>query len=592
MSWKYPRVRHSDGLPTEDPAWLAQAQRIAKVPRDRFVASLKGLPRAEVEKRLRLRFRYDVEWFLRYFWPEAYSAPFNTFQTWFINRESLFWQDRARKYTDNILHATAAPRGNAKTTLSSGKAVHDAVYGLEGYVVIVSANLKKGAVPIMKNICDMAQEPRLQALYGKVVVKRNEEDRIVTVAGQTPMGLAARSFTTQIRGTKIGNQRPTKIVVDDGEDPLRVKNPDNRKADEDFLQGDILKAGPNNGGLLVDWVGTVLHRDAILPGLVRKPGWRGRIWRAIEQWSTDEESLALWERCRQVWADLANEDREQDARRFYEANKEAMDRGWKVMDPTTWPLFRLQVAIWSEGLESFLRERQNEANLAQYSFFDVDKFRWFDLKKEPDGRRYVAIQSPRYGEIRSYVDQMTLVGYLDPVPGQDLGSLSDGAGAGDYAAFAVVGKDRYGYAYVLEVWMARARDSDQINKVWELAEKWKVRTVGIETNNFARLITRDFQRSQQERASKGLYYEVDFISDHVQTKKEDRIAALQPVAMEHGWLRFNSEMADKENEVRKQFEDFPNGSHDDGPDAISSAFRLLGGTPEVAPSHRRVVRRG
>lgn len=578
-----------------DVEWHRLAWSYAQLPRDTFIDIVSGFSEADYQEAMRMRFRYDRGWFLKFFWPDIYGLPFNDFHLWALSRRKRHWKLRAYEDDAAELWVTAAPRGNGKSALiTRGECCHDTVYGLEGYTVIVAAGLREGSIPLVETIKMMlTTNTRLAEFYGPVTWQRHGEQRGITVGDNPPVGFFARSFTTQVRGTAFGEQRPTKFIIDDGEHPKRVLNPDNRSADDRFLREDILKAGPPEGGLFVDWVGTILHRDAQLPNLLRNRAWKkpnihlpngqtSDVWKAIWQWP---KRMDLWQQCQDIWADLTNPNSQADAKAFYLENREAMDEGAVVMDPRTWPLFKLFLQIWAEGLQSFLKERQNDTRIAEYTYFEPNKFRTFDVQKDNFKGRYVTVTSPRFGEVKSYVSDMTLVGYLDPVPGKDLANLGDGnsAGAGDFAAFAVLGKDRFGYVYVLDTWLGRARDSEQLAKVWEMCEEWGVTKVGIESNNFARLITRDFRRSKKERAEAGKYAKVTFLDDHVQDRKEDRIASLQPPMVENGWLRMNNTLMGtpaNRPELILQFEDFPNGSHDDGPDAISSAYRLLGGSPE------------
>lgn len=563
-----------------DDDWQELARQYAAIPRNQFIDMVSTWPQGDYEEALRLRFRHDREWFLRFFWPELYALPYNQFHQWALNRPKLWWKHRAKQQDIAELWVTAAPRGNGKSTLMTrGECCHDTVYGIEGYTVILSADLQAGSEPLVKDICNMlVYNPLLHQFYGTAVESRHDRRRGIQIGGNPEVGFFARSFQVQTRGTNFHAQRPTKIIIDDGEHPKRVLNPDNRKADDQYLKEDLLKAGPPEGGLFVDWVGTILHRDALLPNLIRDRAWNkpptpGGVWKAIWNWPTN---TAMWDECHDIWADLTNPNGPADAKAFYKANRAAMDEGAVVMDPQTWPLWKLMLAIWSEGLAPFLKERQNEVSISQYAYFDTEKFRYFRVETDQQGRRFVRVQSKVHGEVRSYVDEMKMLGYLDPVPGKDLGSLGEGAGAGDYAAFAVLGKDTYGYVYVLDVWMKRARDSEQLAAVWQKCKEWRVKNVAIETNAFARLVTRDFRRSQKDRLAAGEYADVKFLDDTASQNKEDRIASLQPVAAEQGWLRFN---ADLPRGVIEQFQDFPNGAHDDAPDAIAGAYKKLGGSP-------------
>ena len=60
----------------------------------------------------------------------------------------------------------------------------------------------------------------------------------------------------------------------------------------------------------------------MLAALLRSPGWRSRLWQAMEAWP---ERTDLWEDCRRLWARLEDPEREATAYAFYEANRAEMD---------------------------------------------------------------------------------------------------------------------------------------------------------------------------------------------------------------------------------------------------------------------------
>ena len=80
-----------------------------------------------------------------------------------------------------------------------------------------------------------------------------------------------------------------------------------------------------------------------------------------------------------------------------------------------------------------------------------------------------------------------------------------------------------------------------------------------------------FLRETNERKSRGLSHKMKVIGYHSQSKKEARIADLQPHTA-NGWLRFG----ELNDDTRRQFRDFPGGENDDAPDAIERACWLLG----------------
>lgn len=510
---------------------------------------------------LRLRFRYDRAGFLRFCFPDLFYLPFNGFHIAMLDKPCEHWKDRVPRVHRRV---TAAPRGIAKTTLMKGEMIHETVYGLEGYTIIMSADMR-GARKITRHLKEIfaTDDSELSKIYGPFIIQGGIEEFRVSVDGAKPVGFLARSFGTQVRGAEESAQRPTSIRVDDGERPDRVRNSDRRREWWDFLHEDVLKAGPKEGGLLVDWRGTVLHADSVIQNLLTNPGWDAALWQSIISWPERED---LWADCSKVYRDLTHPDRYDRAEAFYLENKVEMHKGVEVLDPVAEPIFKLYCQIWDEGLSSFLKEKQNTPRRAGTSYYNSDDFARCKII-HGNKEMYVQTADGRHEPLST----MTVVLRLDPIPGKEIGVMGDdgGAGGGDYAAITCLARDRFGYGYVLEMWMRRCRDSEQIEAMWDMAERWGVEYATIESNAFARLLGRDFRKLRSERREQGLYWQVTFDEDHSSTNKEDRIASLEP-ALAAGWLQFNENIGD---DVMKQFDDFPTGAHDDAPDSVEGAWR-------------------
>lgn len=522
------------------------------------------------------RFRFDVPGFARWVWPERFEFPFNACHRSIFGGDKLGWWERPTTY-----NAIAAPRGLGKSTVASfADIAHDICYGLERFVVIMSAtsSLATELVDDLRQLfVDAAHndEHNIRQLFGGVSVKGGKTDFVVSVGGLPTCRVIARSFGQTIRGVKHQGVRPTKIVLDDAERSDRVISSDQRRKAWQFLTSDILKAGRKQGGTLFYVRGTVLHPDSLLANLLERPGWGGERWASIVSWP---ERMDLWEQCGRIWKDLSLKDiREAAALAFYEANREEMHRGAEVLDPVAEPLYALFVLIWAEGLPSFLREKQNQPRNAASAYYDSSKF----ARCRIEGDR-LRTSRGNYVELKD----LHIVIRLDPIPGKELGTMSEdgGSGAGDYAAIAVVGRDPDGYGYVLDVWMKRARDSEQVAAMWGKIDHWgpkRVKKVSIESNGFQRLIGRDFRRIQQQRREQGLHWQVAVSEDNTTRNKEDRIASLEP-ATTNRWLEFAETIGP---DVMGQFDDFPSAAHDDAPDAIEGAYRLAGGSPVTLGQH-------
>jgi len=536
----------------------------AAIPPAEFTRRWRTLPTPELRNEaLRLRFRGDQAGFLRFFWPDVFVRPFASMHTEILTRHKVGWRERqgsqARTY-----RALAAPRSMSKTGITIATLVHDAVYGLERVVPILSAELGLSRTSLA-TIRAMLSEPRLSAVYGPVSFVGGTDRYTVTV-GQHACTFIAKSFGTSVRGLKEGMIRPTRLVVDDGEDKLHVNNPDSRRKWWDFLVSDILKLGDISGGLIVDWIGTVLHVDSVLARLLKDGGWRSQRYQACEAWP---ERTDLWADCGRVWADLSLGDldtRRAAALTFYGQHREEMDRGARMLNAAWITLFAFFEAIWGEGLSSVLKELQNTPRDPSASLFDSSKFPRCRVERDargdlviirPDGKRI------RRAELRSVTMR------LDPIPGEQMGGLAGGPGGSDFAAIAVIAVDSVGFAYVVDLWMKRAKMSEQLAALWSLGEKWQATRAIIEANGFAVMIGPEFRREQAERREKRLYWQLPVAGEASTTNKEGDIAALEPV-LASGWLFFAEHLP---AEGLAQFDDFPTGTHDDGADAIARGYR-------------------
>lgn len=537
-----------------------------------------SLPNAEFLRRYRLlttpgarrlalveRFRHDRASFLRLCFPRLFSRPFNRYHRDVLGRPKVRFAERRGR---DVYRADAAPRGVAKTTLLKGDLVHDIVYGLEDYIVVVSAETRL-ARSITKHLRRVfqAKTGRLAELYGPFTVTGGVDEFTVTTGAGHTVGVLARSFGTQIRGANEDGARPTKIAIDDGERPDRVRNPKLRREDWDFLQDDILGCGPIEGGLVVEWRGTVLAPDALLPNLLKTPGWDGALYKACERWP---DRMDLWAECGRIYKDLtlgSATTRYQCAWGFYQARRAEMDRGARMLDDAALPLFKFFVEIWTKGLRSVLRERQNEPRTAGTKFFQVDQFHRCRVVGTRAAGGHVLTSDGRKVDLEA----CRAFAWLDPIPGDELGTMGDdgGAGSGDFAAIAVLLRDPFGYGFLVDLWMRRARDSAQRAALWALCEKWRVERVGIEANGFQRLLGRDFRREQAERREDDKFWQVAVDEPVSSENKEDVIAELEGPTTA-GWLQFAEHLPP---ELDQQLDAFPDGDHDDGAEAVARAWR-------------------
>ena len=563
----------SPALPTsptgaESSAWLGRAWQLAQLDPDTFRrVALEAYP-SERPGLLRARFRYDVIGFAAWSLPDLTNLPFNEFhRAQYGATPPMHWRDRAHLRLTRRA-AVAAPRGIAKSTTSRIRAYHRVCYGLEA-AVLVGSTPDDNATSWVRAVAQWAQEAPgyVRDVYGDVTASGAERVTLRARAGATV--IAGKPFRGAVRGWNEGGLRPSLVVLDDIEDPKRVRSPELRSEDRAKLTADWLKLGPKEGGLEVWWDGTILHTDAALQralaGTDPFRGWHARRWQAVEAWPTRAD---LWERYRDIYGRLSvdPDERRRRADRYLKANRRAMLEGVRVLDPVALPIDEVERRIVDEGMSSVLTELQNEPRDPALQLYDVSTFGRCKVERTPAGALVIA----RHDGAR--VTEADIVGrrmHWDP---------SAGTTDGDPAAIVVLLRDRAGYTYVVDGWIGWSPTSAQEAIAWDLAERWAAPGAGIvcglEGNGFQSELAKEHRRTRSERAAAGRF---DAMTLHVVTtteNKEARIASMEP-AIANRWLQFAHGLPEVGMAMFDDFRADGSATHDDWPDAVHAGRQHL-----------------
>jgi predicted phage terminase large subunit-like protein len=123
--------------------------------------------------------------------------------------------------------------------------------------------------------------------------------------------------------------------------------------------------------------------------------------------------------------------------------------------------------------------------------------------------------------------------------------------------------------------MRRVAPSGQLAAAWTLAERWGIRHMTVEGNGFQELVAKPYTRERNQRREDGRYWQLSIEAKDATDDKELRISTLEP-DITNGWMLFADHIGP---DVLQQFDHFPTGDHDDGPDAIHAAWKSSGGSP-------------
>ncbi len=505
-------------------------------------------------------FRHDPRGFAETFFADLCGLPWNRLHRHLFERRAARGLVRPERRQGSI-EVTLAPRGAAKSTLVSLIfPIHALLHGLEPYIVLIAATLGQARRLLTHLRRALISGEPLRRRYAEVFAAGfRHTESTVELGGARVDAFSAGS---EIRGIRHGAWRPTWIILDDIERSDRVHSPRYRDWLADWFREVIEPLGA--AGTNIDLVGTLLHRDALPARLMRRPDVAAAVFRAILREADDQQ---LWDAWRTRLSDLSNPARLATARAFYEAHRPQMDRGAEVLWEPAEDYYDLCLAREVRGRAAFDQEKQNDPWGDDHATFDLRLLRRFrlaggDLICDPPRWREPGPGEPADGLApRVALSALRRFGFLDPALG---------GRRGDFAAIATLGADDHGYLYLLDLWLERATPSAQVDRLFTLHETWSYDLFGVEANASQKILLDLIERERASRRQRRRPWRVP-VSDFVQRgAKQARIAALEPF-IRAGWLLFNADLPD---EFLRQLREFPQGEHDDGPDALAAAVDL------------------
>lgn len=429
------------------------------------------------------------------------------------------------------------PRGGAKSTWGSLLYVlYAAVHKLQTYIWIIS-DTETQAVQHLENVrIEIETNEVLREAFPELSASVLRQTRLTLGNGVV---IEALGTGQKVRGRRRGATRPQLIIVDDPENDESANSPGQRATNWRWFTSALMKAGDASTNFVV--LGSALQRDCLTMRLMKTPGWEGRIFRAIEQWPAD---MGLWSQWEQVFTDVQAGDNEAKARMFYDQRKAAMDAGAVMNWPSYHDLYAMMCARATDGHAAFECEMQgnpiNPENVEWPEEYLSDSHIWFDDWPAADY------------ELR--------IISLDPSKGKD-------AKRGDYSAYILLQQQRNGLIYV-DADLKRRHAADIVSDGFEHHRLFRPQALAVETNQFQELLADEFHRQALER---GVTMPLWCI--HNSIKKEVRIRALTTL-LSRRLLRFKRGSPGAALLV-DQMRDFPLGDHDDGPDALEQAVRMI-----------------
>ena len=422
--------------------------------------------------------------------------------------------------------ATAAPRGEAKSTLVSQLfTLYCLVTQKKRYALIVMDSINQ-AYPMLESIkVELEFNQRLRIDFPEVAGQGRvwQATTILTKANQK---VEIAGSGKKLRGLRHGAYRPDLVVLDDIENDEQVRSAEQRDKLHEWLKKTVLPLGVPGEKLDVVYIGTILHYDSVLNRTLASKAWKTAKFKALKKMPDD---MALWDK----WEDFFLNEGEAVADAFYHANQAAMDKGSEV----SWaarPLLALMKIRARDGHATFDSEYQNDPLSSDDAMFANSLTYWTELPAN-----------------------LIYFGALDP-------SLGKAGASRDPSAILVGGYHREtGKLYVVEAQVKKRLPDLIIEDVIRMQKQYHCQRWFVETVQFQEFLKDEIVKRSAQRG-----IPVPATATKPNTDKMLRIESLQP-HMANGLILLHSSQATLISQLRH----FPKADHDDGPDALEMLWR-------------------
>ena len=257
----------------------------------------------------------------------------------------------------------------------------------------------------------------------------------------------------------------------------------------------------------------------------------------------------LWDAWESIFTDLSNDNRQEDALEFFQANREAMLEGTAVLWEEKLSYYDLMVIRISEGEASFNSEIQNDP---------IDR-RTAPSKKSGSTFGTTRARCSRTSPTRSSSLSARTTRHWARTRSRTPSSI-----------IALAKDTQTGYLYVVIADIAKRKPDqiieDALDASRRLQREYKrpYYKFGVETVQFQYYFA---EIMRQRAAAVGEYLPIEEINST--QNKDARIQSLQPF-VKNGYIKFSK----KHKTLLKQMTEYPMGKNDDAPDGLQMAVKL------------------
>lgn len=408
--------------------------------------------------------------------------------------------------TDEKQINIVAPRGHAKSSIVGGvMPLHHLMFGEGKKLVVLVSRTQDHAIKLLgliKDTFDYSDTLRqMFGYWGQHSAKSWAKSEIELKDGSM---IICKGTGQQIRGIKIGNQRPTLIIVDDPEDENNTKTAEAMENNLRWLlQSAIPSVDPRHGRIVV--IGTPQHERCMVETLKEMKGWENLIYKPDM-----DNGKALWE----SWWSIKK----------LKQKKDELDS-----------INRLSV---------FYREYMCEIVGDEDQLFKADDVRYYegDVSLDSEKQAYLNLTFPDKKQI-----PINIFTGVDPA--------SSTRQTADYSVIFNIGVCPEGNRYVLPYYRKRAKPLDLAEAIVDNFRKYRSEKTRIESVGYQEMLRQYvIKRCEDEK----MFIPGLNIKEMPRNSKSRRLESLQPL-FARGQVHIKKDMQDLMNELLL----FPRGKHDD-----------------------------
>jgi predicted phage terminase large subunit-like protein len=429
-----------------------------------------------------------------------------------------------------------APRGHGKSTLSSVAIPSWAsLYNKKKFTYFISAN-GDTAANFLDKVKKALDSPEILQDFGKQKGRVWNADFINMTNGAW---IGCTGWKAGIRGINK-DRRPDLIICDDLEDKSVMESESLREKLETCFNEEIGRLGDFDTDTF--YIGTLLSVDALLARIIKMPSWKVLFYRRVISFP-DSEGEKLWEKWREIYRDMTNDNRIDDSYEFYEANRETMLKGVKVLWDGKTPEDKMK---YKGAYYACMLDRES---------YGENAFQKEDMNNPQSAKDKPFKKLTYWDEWPSAIKKLKLA--CDPSEGK-----------GDSSAY-VIGGELNGGIFIRDGKLALHNPYEIMANIIEFIREYPaIDEIILESNLFKDLLKAELIKKMCEA---DCYRTVTHIK--ASDNKETRIMKLEP-DITGGKILFNP-LNVSFNEQVKDFSVRPKCKHDDAEDSLQLLWKSL-----------------